>query len=240
MLSSDAEGQGRRCCVDLGNALSLRPGRADEDSSARIEKYARVLAPGRQTAKADAIGRVLASAKNASTSSVSVPSTARRGDEQQGTMMRHLCDIGEFVRRLRLQARFGELSRASLCLLRVQLCGEYAECDWIARPSDKWDTDLPPAVGRRNASTQALYDAIRVRGLLFLALPDLQKAELRCYRYAPEDVLELIISGTVTREVRAPASVRSLAMRAKLFGLNFWLDDGILEDLQPQEYAVNS
>jgi hypothetical protein len=155
-------------------------------------------------------------------------------------MMRRLCELGNFVRGLSVMARFGDLSRARLSLLRVHLCGEYAECDWIARPADRWDADLPPIAGERNASTQALQDAIRVRALLFRVLPGLHKAELRAYRYSPEESLELIVSGTVSREVRAPASVRSLAMRAKLLGLNFWLDEGVLEDLQPQECEVNS
>lgn len=153
--------------------------------------------------------------------------------------MRHICEIGDFVRRLRIQAKFGELSRASLCLLRVQLCGEYTECDWIARPPDPWDAELPPVVGRRNASTQALHDAIKIRALLFRALPDLQKAELRGYRYAPDDSLELILTGSVSREVRVPAGVRSLAMRAKLFGFRFWLEEGVLENLEPQSQSVD-
>ena len=153
--------------------------------------------------------------------------------------MRHLCEVGDFVRRLRIQARFGELSRASLCLLRVQLCGEYAECDWIARPHDHWDADLPPAVGKRNASTQALQDAIKIRALLFRALPGIQKAELRGYRYSGDDSLERILSGTVIRETRIPLSVRSLAMRAKLFGFRFWINEGILQGLSYEECAVN-
>jgi len=155
-------------------------------------------------------------------------------------MMKHLCEIGNFVRRLRVQARFGELSRAPLQLLRLQMCGDAAECDWIARPADPWDAALPQSVGDRNASAQALKDAITVRDLLFSVLPDLNAAALRVYRQSAGGDMELIIAGSVSRGERAPAVVRSLAMRAKLFGLQFWLDEGVLETLQPEEYAVNS
>jgi hypothetical protein len=162
------------------------------------------------------------------------------GAGEKGKMIRHLCEIGDFVRRVRLQARFGDLSRAPLRLLRLQLCGDAAECDWLARPADKWDADLSRAVGDRNVSLQALRDAIAVRDLLFRTLPDLYSVGVRVYRQSLGQPLELIITGTLTREQRPPATVRSLAMRAKLFGLRFWLDDGILENMQPEEYAVNA
>jgi hypothetical protein len=86
----------------------------------------------------------------------------------------------------------------------------------------------------------ALRDAIAVRNLLFRALPDLYSAAIRVYRRLPSERLELIVTGSVCRDERAPATVRSLAMRAKLFGFRFWLDEGVLECLQPEEYALNS
>jgi hypothetical protein len=154
--------------------------------------------------------------------------------------MKRLWEAGNFVRGLRIQARFGEFSRAPLRLLRLQLRGDTAECDWIARPADKWDADLPRGVGERNASRQALEDAITVRALLFRSLPDLCSAALRVYRRSTAESMELIVEGTVSRDTEVPASVRSSAMRAKLIGLHFWLEEGILEDLQAEEYAVNS
>lgn len=163
----------------------------------------------------------------------------RSGDAEKGRMMRYLCEIGDFVRRMRVQTSFGDLSRARLKLLRFEIRGDEAECNFMARPADPWDADLPAHVSERNVSVQALRDAISVRGLLFRILPDLSRAVLRVYRLSGES-LELIITGVVRREEQAPATVRSLAMRAKLCGLQFWLDDGILESIHPEECLMNA
>jgi hypothetical protein len=158
----------------------------------------------------------------------------------KGQMLKRLCEVGEFVRRFPTRARFGDLSRARLRLLRFEISDDKAECDWVARVQDKWDASLSKQVTEANVSTQALKDAIQVRGLLFSVLPKICSAAIRVYRKSPEGKLELVITGTVNRKQPAPASVRSLTMRSKLLGLKFWIDDGILENLQPEEYAVNS
>ena len=150
-----------------------------------------------------------------------------------------LYGIGYFIRTLGVQLRFGYLSRAPLKLLRLELRGDAAECDWMARPADPWDADLPQPVGDRHASAQALEDAIAVRDLIFCALPGVNSAALRVYRGSANTGPELIIEGAVAREQSATRSVRSLAMRAKLCGLRFWLEDGILEALRTEECAMS-
>jgi hypothetical protein len=146
--------------------------------------------------------------------------------------MKQLWEAADFVRNLQRRLRFGELSRAPLKLLRLELRGDEVECEWVARPADPWDADLPPSVGERHASLQALRDSLAVRNLLFSAMPGVSKAVFRVYRQVGTEQAELIITGTVTREDEAAANVCSLAMRAQLCGLRFWLADGVLGRFQ--------
>ena len=146
--------------------------------------------------------------------------------------MKQLWEAADFVRNLQRRLRFGELSRAPLKLLRFELRGEEAECEWMARPADPWDSCLPRGVGERHASLQALEDCLTVRRLLFSAMPSISKAVFRVYRGVETEHVELIITGTVTRVDQAAANVCSLAMRAQLCGLRFWLSDGVLGRFQ--------
>jgi hypothetical protein len=157
-----------------------------------------------------------------------------RGDTVS-TLIEQVCDVGDFIRRLRVHARFGRLSRAPLRLLRLELQGNAVECDIIARVADHWDSGIPRRVSNRNVSRQALEDAIAVRNLLLRALPVARGAAIRVYRQSNGEPLELIIAGNVTREPHITHKIPSLAMRAKLLGLQFRLDDGILEPLHRQE-----
>jgi hypothetical protein len=157
--------------------------------------------------------------------------------------MKALWEASEFVHKLRGQLRFGRLSRAPLKLLRFEVRGEAAECEWMARPADAWDADLPLGFGERNASAQALEDSLAVREMLFAAMPGVSSAVFRVYR-AVETAqagaeADLIIVGTVERDEQVAGNIRSLAMRAKLFGFRFWMDNGVLGTLQSSECATS-
>jgi hypothetical protein len=122
----------------------------------------------------------------------------------------------------------GELSRPELRLLRFEVNGVTAECDWIARPPGPWDADLRPETRWRHASEQALRDALTTRRLIFTLLPDVDQAVLRIYRESAGRGLELIIAGQVHRHAGLYRPGLSTAKRAKLLGLRFVLENGIL------------
>jgi hypothetical protein len=141
--------------------------------------------------------------------------------------MKELWQAADFARNLRRRLRFRQLSHARLKLLRLELRGDQAECEWLARPADH-----SYGAGERNASLQALEDSLAVRKLLFAAMPSLSSAAFRVYRQVEPEHTELIITGTVTRDEQAADDVCSPAMRAKLCGLRFWLEGDVLGGLQ--------
>lgn len=145
--------------------------------------------------------------------------------------MKQLWEFGYAIRRFRSRMKFGEMSRAPLRFSKLEWRFEEASCHWIARSHDPWDADLPPDIRAKHASLQALKDAIVIREMLFDSLPEIERATLRSYRLSEEEGSELIISGTVTRNHDYGPKVASVAMRAKLLGLQFSMDDGVLEAL---------
>jgi len=150
-------------------------------------------------------------------------------------LTRQISGVGLFLRDFGIQLRFGALSRAPLRLLRFQLNEDVAECDLIARDPDSWDADLSREIGKRHASLQALKDAIDIRSLLFLAIPNLVAVRLRVYRNSFGHPRELIIIGNVRRQDSAFRGTHSLAMRAKLVGLRFCLENDLLCRLSREE-----
>lgn len=143
--------------------------------------------------------------------------------------MRTLWELGDFIRATRREMRFGELSRAPLRLLSVEWRGDSAKCEWMARPADVWDEDISRSIRERKVTEQALKDAIAIRDLLFSVIPGIRTANLRVYREGEPP--ELVIAGSVTRDSPALNGIRSLAMRVKLCGLQFHLENGKLEPL---------
>jgi hypothetical protein len=154
--------------------------------------------------------------------------------------MKALWQVADFMRGLHREMRFGELSRAPLRLLRFELRGEVAECDWMARPPDVWDASLGCRMREHTASEQALRDAIRVRDLVFAVLPDVESAMLRAFRpSAAREPPELIIIGAVHRGDADVYGGTSLVMHAKLSGLRFCLDGERLESMPFEEFEMS-
>ncbi len=145
--------------------------------------------------------------------------------------MRQLWEVADFVRSMRRQMRFGEISRSPLRLLRVELRNDTLECDWITRPPDVWDSSLRRPERDRNETLQILLDSITVRNLVFDALPKIDCAALRAFRQPAREPPEMILLGTVSREMPEVHRVSSLAMRARLYGFCFILEDGLLRPL---------
>ena len=145
--------------------------------------------------------------------------------------MKWIWMASELARRVRMQMRFGALSRAPLKLSRLELHEDYAECEWFARANDQWDQGLPEEIQEQNRTCQTLHDAIMVREMLFSTVPDIGSAKLNVYRHTAWEARELIMTGCVNREDEPPPRISSLVMRAKLYGFQFRLEDGALNSL---------
>jgi hypothetical protein len=146
--------------------------------------------------------------------------------------MPRLWELADFIRSTRRRMRFGEFSRSPLRLLRVEIGERTAECDWVMRPPDVWDDSLQRGARKRNESQQGLADAITMRALLFDSLPHVENAVLRAFHQTDREPSELMILGTVSRESPDVHRVSSMAMRAKLYGFCFCLENGFLRPLQ--------
>ena len=148
--------------------------------------------------------------------------------------MKWLWQASDFLRKFRLQMRFGELSRAPLQLLRLEIRQDVAECEWLARLNDPWDAGLPTPRQQRSQVEQALRDAIKVRDFLFSALPEVRNARFKVYRRG--EPLQLIIVGEGCRDDEPPFRISSVVMQAKLYGFRFVLADGVFEILNESKF----
>ena len=136
--------------------------------------------------------------------------------------------------------RFGELTRAPLNLIRLEIRDSTVACDWIARLPDPWDISLPRQLQQRHASLQTLRDAIDVRDLLFHTLPNVKTAEFRVYRLCANQEREMVLAGSSERRDKFLRRVRSASMQAKLLGFRFSLENGVLHRLSGDEAPRSS
>lgn len=151
--------------------------------------------------------------------------------QRRPRLTEQLCNVSRFLHCLRVRMRFGELTRAPLYLLRLNILGKDAKCDWLARAPDPWDVDLSQNVRDKHTSLQTLKDTIDFRALLFASLPDVETAELRVYRQTSTFARDLIITGCVQRNDHSARSIHSLAMRAKVLGFRFYLEGDVLSKI---------
>ncbi len=140
----------------------------------------------------------------------------------------YLREVSLFLAQFRRKLRIGEHSRLPLHLVRLNLSDGAVFCDWVARDPDPWDSVLPPGVGMRHASLQALKDAIEARALLFRSIRAVDYAYVRAYRRGPGNQLEPVLAGSLRRNSGTFRSTHSLIMRAKLLGFRFRLEDDVL------------
>jgi hypothetical protein len=150
------------------------------------------------------------------------------------------CNVSHFLCRLRVQMRFGELTRAPLKLLRLEILTDSVECDWLARAQDPWDAELPRDVGQRHSSLQTLRDAIDVRALLFRTFPAAETAHFQIYRDVPGTMREVIVTGCTQRNDNLSRGVHSLAMRARNLGFRFRMEDNILCRMSDEEKTASA
>ncbi len=163
------------------------------------------------------------------------PGPVRPWWKDSSGLTEYLREVSLFLRNFRSRLKVGEHSRSPLRLIRFQLDQGTIWCDWVARDPDPWDSGLPERVGKRHASLQALKDAIETRSLIFRSVQGADYALIRVYRRTPEDSLETVIFGSLRRNEGAFRHIHSLAMRAKLLGFRFRLEEQILHALHPED-----
>lgn len=150
-------------------------------------------------------------------------------------LFEQFCKTGQFLRGLRVKMRFGELTRAPIRLIRLQIREEVVECDWLARSADQWDVDLSQSVQQRHVSLQALRDAMDVRALLFDIMPEVETAYFGVYRESDKYTREMVITGCVHRNDHTARDIHSIAMRAKVLGFRFNMEGDKLRRIPAHE-----
>ena len=66
----------------------------------------------------------------------------------------------------------------------------------------------------------------------------MKTAELRVYRQTSTFARDLIITGCVQRNDHSARSIHSLAMRAKVLGFRFYLEDEVLSKISTENSTI--
>jgi hypothetical protein len=114
--------------------------------------------------------------------------------------MKTILEPGDLVRRLRSRMKFDELPRAPLDQLRVEVRGGQAECDWLARRPEVWDSSLWRHRGSELASAHVLNGAIDMNQLFFESSSGAHEAQFRAFWQSAREPPDLIITGKLFRE----------------------------------------
>lgn len=147
--------------------------------------------------------------------------------------MNELWNAADCLVKIHRKMRFGRFSREPLRLLRLEWKESRVECDWLMRPADPWDADLPVHMAQEHQTLQSLRDALHLRDIIFDSFPTVDSAELRMFQGGSDSCPELMMTGTVQRANESYPRVASVVMRAMLCGFRFTLSGGVLARMAP-------
>ena len=76
--------------------------------------------------------------------------------------MKQLWEAADFIRNVHRRLRFGDLSRAPLKLLRLEVRGEEAECEWMAGLPIRRMPTCNRALGSSTLHCRRLWTALAI------------------------------------------------------------------------------
>ncbi|MGB7266509.1 MAG: hypothetical protein WBC92_13410 [Terracidiphilus sp.] len=147
--------------------------------------------------------------------------------------MNDLLNAAGFLWTVRRRMLQGEYSREPLHLLRLEWKGGTVDCDWMMRPADAWDKDLPRHLMEEHRTLQAFRDALQLRNMIFASFPEVDCADLRMFREGAAGEPVLVMAGTVYRRDEVLERVPSVVMQARLCGFRFSLEEGVFANMTP-------
>jgi hypothetical protein len=119
----------------------------------------------------------------------------------------------------------------------MEIHPDRVEFDCLARAGDPWDRDIAERLARRHLTLQVMHDAIDLRTILFQTMPSVDAARIRIFRDSEDNERELILFGHTHRNDHSARGVHSLAMRARILGFHFRVENEFLKAIAETPYA---